>query len=46
MGANGQPYPVSITQLVSMLHMARLAPGNVLEVRVDPANPMRVAVVL
>jgi hypothetical protein len=46
MGTNGQPYPVSVTQLVSMLHMARLAPGSLLEVRVDPANPMRVAVVL
>lgn len=44
--ASGQMYRVSITQLVSMLHMARLAPGSTVEVRYDPANPMRAAVVL
>ena len=43
---NGQQQVrASITQLVS-LHMARLAPGAVVEVRYDPTNPMRVAIVL
>ena len=44
--SNGQQqFRASITQLVS-LHMARLAPGAVVEVRYDPTNPMRVAIVL
>lgn len=43
---NGQTYNVSVTQLVSMLHMGRLTPGNVVEVRYDAMNPMNVAVVL
>lgn len=40
------PWPVSATQLVSMLHVARLQPGATVDVRYDPTNPMRVAIVL
>lgn len=40
------PYRASPTQLVSMLHIARIQPGAAVEVRYDPQNPMRVAVVL
>ncbi len=40
------PWPVSATQLVSMLHVPRIQPGATVEVRYDPTNPMRVAVVL
>ena len=39
-------YRTSATQLVSTLHFARLQPGTSVEVRYDPANPMRVALVL
>lgn len=40
------PYRASATQLVSMLHMARLTPGATVEVRYDAMNPMNVVVVL
>lgn len=40
------PYRASTTQLVSMMHIGRLQTGAVIEVRYDPMNPMRLALVL
>ena len=40
------PFRASTTQLVSMMHIARLQPGAMIEVRYDPMNPMRIALVL
>jgi len=42
----GQPFRASPSQLVSMLAIPRVQPGATVEVRFDPMNPMRVAVVL
>jgi hypothetical protein len=43
---NGQPYRTTVTQLISMLHMAQLQPGATVRVACDPSNPMRVALVM
>ena len=33
------PYPVTLRQVVPVAQLARLAPGNTLAVKVDPARP-------
>ncbi|SRR5690606_8150936 len=40
------PFHASAVQLVSALAFPRIQPGAYVEVRYDPANPMRLAVVL
>ncbi len=42
--ANGQPYEVKTTQLISMLQIPQFQPGHKLVVKVDPRNPQRVAI--
>jgi hypothetical protein len=36
------PYPVSLTQVVSPLHLAQVQPGSTLAVKVDPNDPASV----
>ncbi len=44
---NGQPpFQASTTQLVSMLAISRVQPGASVDVRYDPMNPTRIALVL
>jgi hypothetical protein len=44
---NGQPpFRASVTQLVSMLAIARVQPGATVDVRYDATNPMRAALVI
>ena len=46
MPPGGAPYPATATQLVSMLHVARLQPGATVQVRYDRMEPTKVIVVL
>ncbi len=36
------PYPISFSQVVSPINIARLQPGSTLAVKVDPDNPASV----
>ncbi len=43
----GQPaYQVEIASFVSMLKLAQIQPGNIVNVRYDPADPSKVALAL
>jgi hypothetical protein len=37
--AGGVPYPVSVTQVVEQVFLAKAAPGNQVQVKVDQADP-------
>ena len=39
MAPGSPPYPATVSQVVQQVHLARLQPGAVLRVKVDPANP-------
>jgi hypothetical protein len=37
--AGGVPYPVSVTQVVEQVFIAKAAPGNQVQVKIDQADP-------
>ena len=43
---NGAPYQTEVTMVVSQLQIPRVQPGMVVPVKIDPANPSKVALVI
>lgn len=44
--ANAQPYAVETAMIVSQLAIPRIQPGATVAVKIDPADPRKVAIVL
>ena len=42
LAAGRPPYPVTVTQVVDQVSLARLQPGATVAVKVDPADPTSV----
>jgi hypothetical protein len=42
---DGPPFQAQVNKIISLLAIPRVQPGQILEVRYDPANPKRLAIV-